>query len=123
MSRPPSEAAVVAPSTSKDPKNEGASSAPVSPKMSAARQAKREASKAPSSKLGSTNTLWQLTEEQQQQMSPQQRFYYLRLMAKPGHKPEPIKMKFVQWAAKDSKFKSIDDEGMLEVSLCKLVPF
>jgi hypothetical protein len=74
-------------------------------------------SKAPSSsKLGSTNTLWQLTDEQQQQMSPQQRFYYLRLMAKPGNKPEPIKMKFVQWAAKESKYKSVDDEGQLEVS-------
>jgi hypothetical protein len=64
----------------------------------------------------SSNTLWQLTEEQQQQMSPQQRFYYLRLMAKPGHKPAPIKMKFIQWAAKDSKYKSVDEEGQLEVS-------
>lgn len=105
-------------STSEEPKHvvESERATPVSPKMSVAKR--REPSKAPSSsKLGSTNTLWQLTDEQQQQMSPQQRFYYLRLMAKPGVKPEPIKMKFVQWAAKDSKNRSVDDEGQLEVSL------
>jgi hypothetical protein len=50
--------------------------------MPTARTPKREPSKAPSSKLGSTNTLTQLPEDQQQKMSPQQRFYYLRLMAK-----------------------------------------
>ena len=49
--------------------------------------------------------------------SEEHRFYYLRLMAQPGNKPdEPIRPKFVQWAAAPRHFNtSIDDNPDLEV--------
>lgn len=47
--------------------------------------------------------------------SDEQRFYYLRLMAKPGDPDEPIKPKFVQWGNTREFNTSIDENPDLEV--------
>jgi hypothetical protein len=47
--------------------------------------------------------------------SDEQRFYYLRLMAKPGEPDEPIKPKFVQWGSTREFNTSIEENPDLEV--------
>lgn len=49
--------------------------------------------------------------------SDEQRFYYLRLMAKPGERDQPLKAKFVQWGSTREFNTSIEDDPDLEV-LC-----
>ncbi|EYC23574.1 hypothetical protein Y032_0015g2728 [Ancylostoma ceylanicum] len=50
--------------------------------------------------------------DEDEDMSEEKRFYYLRLMAKPGRKP--IKTKFVTWSP-EQQSSSRDDDPVLEV--------
>lgn len=50
--------------------------------------------------------------DEDEDMSEEKRFYYLRLMAKPGRKP--IKTKFVTWSP-EQQSSSREDDPVLEV--------
>lgn len=55
--------------------------------------------------------------------SEEQRFYYLRLMAKPNDEGEPIKPKFVQWGSTREFNTSIDENPDLEVVVARSLLF
>lgn len=61
------------------------------------------------------------TEDDDKAVSEEQRFYYLRLMAKPSSgKNEPIKTKFVRWSQPSPQQESLETNHDLEV--CYNVP-
>lgn len=54
--------------------------------------------------------------EDEKALPEEQRFYYLRLMAKPADdKKEPIKTKFVRWAHPSTEQNSVEADSDLEV--------